>query len=238
MLISALISAAILVALYFRARSDRAQGAALKLMALVTVAIHYSSIWVDFFARGELSIEESQLLPIHPCNVCMWLLLACSFIKNRESQIFKLISEFVFWGGTVCGSIGIIINENFADNPTLADYDVLKGMLSHSTMVLGCVYLLVSGIVKIRVSNVISVVAGLSLFVIDGSIINALYRIFDRGNCNSMYLQELPFPDMPWLNTLTMGIMGVALTFTITVIYETIALKKEERWYSKIKKES
>ncbi len=237
MLISALISAGILVALYFKATSENAKSRALKCMAIVTVIIHYSSLWVSFFATGDKTVEESQLLPIHPCNVCMWLLLACSLIKNKDSKIFKLISEFTFWGGTVCGSIGIIINENFGSNPTLADYDVLKGMLSHSTMVLGCIYLLVSGMVRIRVSNVISVAAGLLFFVIDGTVINTLYTAFGREACNSMYLQELPFPDMPWLNTLTMGIMGVAVAFIATVVYEQIALPKEERWYSKIKKE-
>ena len=238
MLISAMISAGILIFLYVKVEDDGKKTLALRAMAVVTVIIHYSSLWVSFFATGDKTIEESQLLPIHPCNVCMWLLIACSFIKNKSSIIFKLISEFTFWGGVVCGSIGIIINENFGANPTLADYDVLKGMLSHSTMVLGCIYLLVSGMVKIRVSNVISVIAGLSFFVIDGAIINTLYLIFGRGECNSMYLQELPFPDMPWLNTLTMGIMGVAVAFIATVIYEQVALPCEERWYSKLKRRS
>lgn len=238
MLISAMISAGILIFLYVKVEDDGKKTLALRAMAVVTVIIHYSSLWVSFFATGDKTIEESQLLPIHPCNVCMWLLIACSFIKNKSSIIFKLISEFTFWGGVVCGSIGIIINENFGANPTLADYDVLKGMLSHSTMVLGCIYLLVSGMVKIRVSNVISVIAGLSFFVIDGAIINTLYLISGRGECNSMYLQELPFPDMPWLNTLTMGIMGVAVAFIATAIYEQVALPREERWYSKLKRRS
>ena len=238
MLISAMISAGILIFLYVKVEDDDKKTLALRAMAVVTVIIHYSSLWVNFFATGDKTIEESQLLPIHPCNVCMWLLIACSFIKNKKSIIFKLISEFTFWGGVVCGSIGIIINENFGANPTLADYDVLKGMLSHSTMVLGCIYLLVSGMVKIRVSNVISVIAGLSFFVIDGAIINTLYLISGRGECNSMYLQELPFPDMPWLNTLTMGIMGVAVAFIATAIYEQVALPCEERWYSKLKRRS
>ena len=236
MLISAIISVGILVFLYVKVKDDDNKTLALKLMAVITVIIHYSSLWVSFFATGDKTIEESQLLPIHPCNVCMWFLMACAFIKNKESRIYKLLSEFTFWGGTVCGSIGIIINTNFGNNPTLADYDVLKGMLSHSTMLLGCIYLLVSGIVKIRVTNVISVMAGLSFFVIDGTIINTLYTVFGRGVCNSMYLQELPFPDMPWLNTLTMGLLGVSVALVATVIYEFVALPRDERWYSKLKR--
>ena len=236
MLISALISAGILVFLYIKVKDEGKKTLALRLMALVTVAIHYSSLWVDFFASGSLTIAPSHLLPNHPCNVCMWLLLEVSYIKNRESRIFKIMAEFVFWGGVVCGSIGIIINENFGANPTLADYDVLKGMLSHSTMVLGCIYVLVAGMIRIRVKNVISVVAGLLFFVLDGTVINLLYTVFGRGVCNSMYLQELPFPEMPWLNTLTMGILGVAVAFIATAIYEQVALPKDERWYARLKR--
>ena len=47
-----------------------------------------------------------------------------------------------------------------------------------------------------------------------------------------MYLLEAPFPDMPWLITPVMGLMGVAVAFIITAAYEQIALPKEERWYS------
>ncbi len=236
MLISAMISAGILIFLYVKVEDEGKKTLALRLMALVTVAIHYSSLWVDFFASGSLTIAPSHLLPIHPCNVCMWLLLAVSYIKNRESRIFKIMAEFIFWGGLVCGSIGIIINENFGANPTLADYGVLKGMLSHSTMVLGCIYVLVAGMIRIRVKNVISVVAGLLFFALDGTVINLLYTVFGRGVCNSMYLQELPFPEMPWLNTLTMGILGVAVAFIATAIYEQVALPKDERWYARLKR--
>lgn len=238
MVLSTLISAGVLIALAVWVRTDGGKRLALKITAIVTVLIHYSSLWVNFFSTGDLTIEQSQLLPIHPCNVCMWLLLACSFIGNRDSRIFKIISEFTFWAGTVCGSIGIIINENFGANPTLTDYGVLKGMLSHSTMVLGCIYLVVSGMVHIRVKNVISVALGLLFFVLDGAIINALYAIFRLDPCNSMYLLELPFPDMPWINTLTMGIAGVAVVFITTALYELCALPRDQRWYSNLKRRS
>ena len=232
MIISAIISTLLLIYFRFKVTDENAKIKILKFFAVITVIIHFSSLWVDFFTNGEATIEEPMLFPIHPCNVCMWLLVITAFYKNRTSRLYKLISEFTFFGGTVCGFIGILLNTNFDNNPTLLDYDVLKGLLSHSTMIIGTIFLLVGGFVKIRVTNVISVVFGLSIFVIDGFIINTLYSLFDIDPCNSMYLLEAPFPDIPWLNTIVMGIMGVTLAFIICAVYEQIFIPKEERWYS------
>lgn len=232
MVISALISVALMVVFRIRLKTERTRVRFLQFFAVITVFIHFSSLWVDFFKTGSATVQSTMLLPIHPCNVIMWLLLIVAFLKKREGIAYKLLSEFVFWAGTVCGSIGIIFNENFGNNPTLADYEVLKGMLSHSTMLIGCIWLLVGGFVKIRVSNTISVATGLLGFVIDGCIINTLYSIFELPPCNSMYLLTAPFEAAPWLNTLVIGIIGVSVCFIITTIHEGIHLSKDERWYT------
>ena len=222
-----------LMAKYFK--SDDKKISALKFFAIITVVIHYSSLWVGFFTNGSAEVASVMLLPIHPCNVCMWLLVACAFVKKREGTVYRILTEYTFWAGCVCGFIGILLNENYDSTPNLLDYDVLKGLLSHSTMVIGCAYLAVSGIVKIRVKNVISVIAGLLFFVVDGTVINTLYAIFKLDPCNSMYLLEAPFSDIPWLITPVMGLMGVAVAFIITALYEQIFLPEEERWYKHLK---
>ena len=235
MLISGIIGAGVLLYLYVL-KNERANVLALRFFAVITVIIHYSPLWVDFFTEGSAEVSSVMLLPIHPCHVCMWLLLASSFIAEKNGVVARIVKEFTFWGGTVCGAIGTILNENFGSNPTLADYDVLKGLLSHSTMVIGCILLFTAGFVKIRViSNVISVVSGLCFFVLDGFVINTLYSIFGLEPCNSMYLLEAPFSDIPWLITPVMGIMAVIFAFCVCALFEALALPKEERWYSKIK---
>lgn len=232
MVISAILSAVILYLMYRFLKTEDQKTSGLKFFAIITVIIHYSSLWVDYLRDNAAEIESPMLFPIYPCNVCMWLLVIVAFMKNKNSTVFRVLSEFLVLGGTVCGSIGIILNENYDSTPNLLDYDVLKGLLSHSTMLIGIIYLLVSGLVKIRVKNVISVIAGLMIFFVDGVIINTLYAICNLEPCNSMYLLEAPFADMPWLITPVMGLMGVAVAFIITATYEQIALPKEERWYS------
>ena len=98
-------------------------------------------------------------------------------------------------------------------------------------MIIGCAYLAIAGIVKIRVKNVLSVVCGLLLFLVDGAVINALYSIFDLDSCNSMYLQEAPFENIPWLVTPVIGLMAVTVAFIITALYEQLKLPENERWY-------
>ena len=235
MVLSAAISAVLLILARFFLKTQKQKDAFLKFWALITVALHYSSLWVYFLRDGDKTIAENMLFAIHPCNVCMWLLLAVAFIKNRESLLFEILTEFVFWGGAVCGFIGIFLNENYVGSIGLADYEVFKGLVSHSTMIIGALYLLVGKYVKIRVFNVISVVFGLTIFIVNGAIINTVYDIFDRAPCNSMYLQKPPFDNMPWFNTLFIGVVAISVCFIITAIYEQIALKKEERWYTRLK---
>lgn len=231
MIISGIISAVLLYLMFKYLKTNEKKYAALKFFAIITVIIHYSSLWVDFFKDGSAEVSSVMLLPIHPCNVCMWLLVACAFIKKRDGEIYRILTEYTFWAGCVCGFIGILLNENYDATPSLLDYNVLKGLLSHSTMIIGCAYLAVSGIVKIRVKNVLSVTAGLMLFLVDGVIINTLYAIFNLDPCNSMYLLEAPFSDIPWLITPVMGLMAIAVAFVITAIYEQIFIPKNERWY-------
>ena len=235
MVISGVFSAALLWFMAKRFKTEDEKIGALKFFAIITVIIHYSSLWVDFFTKGSAEVASVMLLPIHPCNVCMWLLVASAFVKKRNTEVYRILTEFTFLAGCVCGFIGILLNENYDSNPTLLDYDVLKGLLSHSTMIIGCAYLAVCGIVKIRVKNIFSAIAGLLFFVVDGTVINTLYAIFKLDPCNSMYLLEPPFSDIPWLITPVMGLMGVAAAFIITALYEQIFLPKDERWYTLLK---
>ena len=236
MVISALVSAGILILMYYKLDTEDKKIGGLKFIAIVTVILHYSSLWVDYLEDGEATIGSEMLFAVHPCHVLMWMLFVSSFLQkksgNISGKIVQLMNEFLFFGGIVCGSIGIIINENFGNNPTLTDYHVLKGLLSHSTMIIGCIYVLVGGFIKIRVKNLFGIIAGLSLFIVDGVIVNSIFAIAGLDTPNSMYLMEPPFANMPWLNTAVIGVAALLVGFTATAIYEAIALPKEERWYT------
>lgn len=207
----------------------------LKTSAVITVIIHYSSLYYDYFTAGYAEIENNMILPVYPCNIAMWALVICAFIKNRDGMFFKIIAEATFYLGTVGGIIGIVFNEAYISTPDFRDFNVLKGMLSHVTMLFGSIYLLVGKYIKIRVDNMISAVAGLAFMVVDGAILIFLFKKFGIDPPNIMFLLENPFPELPWFNTLTIGILAILLVFTVTALVERFLLPSEERWYTKIK---
>lgn len=208
----------------------------LKITALLSVFFHYSSLWIDFLKYGTASVDNTMLFPIYPCNICMWLLLIVAFMKNKNTFIYKTIVEFLSIAGTICGLIGLFANEIFISNPNFFDYNALKGLLSHSVMIFGTTFLLTQGYVKLRTLSVtLSTILGLSLFVCDGIIINSLFKVFNLPEVNAMYLLHFPI-EKPFINSITLGIIGIIVLFLIMTVYELLFLNREERWYHNINK--
>lgn len=235
MIISTLITVVGMILVVKFVREPKWKDFVLKVSAIFTVILHFSSLYVDYFTTGSATVDSVMLMPIYPCNVAMWLLVIVAFYRNKESKVFKTLAEMTFYLGVIGGVVGIMFNEIFIDNPTLADWNVLKGLLSHSTMLFGCIYLLAGRYIQIRVANLFSLLLVGVLLLVDGGIIIGLYRIFRLDPPNCMYLLENPFPQIPWMNTIVIGLMAIVLVFVVTAIYEQIALKKEDRWYSRIK---
>ena len=230
MLISGVLTAASLFFAHRHIKDEPTKNKILRFFAIVTVVLHYSNLWVDYFTTGgNAFISSNQLLPIYPCNVIMWMLLIVSLMQSKHRRLFHILSEFCFIVGSVCGTLGIVLNINFGNNPTLANYEILKGLLSHSTMLFGCIYLYVGGYVRIRMFNFVSVIAGLCCFITCGLVSNNIFRHFG-----------MEAPDGMWLHSnLIYGIPPLVLALIVTtILFVAINLwqmhfPKEDRWYNK-----
>ena len=204
----------------------------LKITAVVTVLIHYSNIWVEYFTTGgTVTVENNHLLPVYPCNVVMWMLLIVACMKEKKGLWFDMLAEFCFYGGTVCGVLGIVLNANFDNTPTLADYDVLKGLLSHSTMLFGCLYMLIGGYIRIRVFNSVSIMAGLLCFISCGMAVDSLYIVCGMEAPDGMWLRSNEYLPIP---PLLLGALAPVIVFIVLSLWE-LRLPSEERWYHKRK---
>lgn len=231
MVISGILTAVLLFLSARFAKDQRSKNFILKFSAIITVMIHYSSLWVDYFVSGgNATIENNQILPVYPCNVVMWMLLIASLLQNKKRLLFQVLSEFCFFGGSICGIVGIVLNVNFGNTPTLADYDILKGMLSHSTMLFGCLYMLVGRFIRIRVFNAVSVTIGLGTFVICGVGVNMLYEYFGMTPPDGMFLKSNPYTTV---SPVILGIWAIIILFCGLALWE-LRLPKEDRWYNKL----
>ena len=229
--ISGLLTAVLLVLARIFVKDERSKNNILKFWAILTVAIHYSNLWVDYFTTGgNATVENNQILPVYPCNVVMWMLLVAALIQNKKRLLFQILGEFCFYGGLVCGVIGIVLNANFDNTPTLADFDILKGLLSHSTMLFGCLYMLVGGFIRIRVFNAVSVTMGLGSFLVCGLGVDYLYEHFGMEPPDGMFLRSNPYLKT---SPIILGIWAVVLLFCGLALWE-LRLPREERWYSKL----
>ncbi len=232
--ISTLITIVVLILASLYLKEQKYKDLFLKFFAVVTVILHYSDWIVDFLTTGTAQVVAAQLFAIAPCHVCMWLLIACAFIKNKNTIWFRLVSEFTFYLGILGGALGIALNFSYIDNPTLANWFVLHGLLGHSTMMIGCIWLLCGKYIKIRVFNVVSIIFGLLILFFDGMFVNLVFEWCNLPAVNSMYLLEPPFENYPWFNPAFFGVLSLVLVFLITSVYEQFALKKEDRWYVKL----
>lgn len=231
MVISGILTVMLLFLAARYAKDQKTKNFILKLSAIITVMIHYSNLWVDYFVSGgNATIENNQILPVYPCNVVMWMLLVASLLQNKKRLLFQVLSEFCFLVGSICGIVGIVLNVNFGNTPTLADYDILKGMLSHSTMLFGCLYMMVGKYVRIRVFNAVSVTIGLGTFVICGVGVNMLYEYFGMTPPDGMFLKSNPYTTV---SPVILGIWAIIILFCGLSIWE-LRLPKEDRWYSKL----
>lgn len=233
MIISGVLTVALLALFSRYAKDDHTKNRILRFFAIITVMIHYSDLWVEYFTNGGIAeIENNQILPVYPCNVVMWMLLVASLLKDKKCLLFQLLGEFCFYGGTLCSVFGIVLNFNFDNNPTLADYEVLKGLLSHSTMLVGCLYMLVGRFIKISIFNPVSVAAGLGVFVFCGTAVNALYSACGMEPPDGMWLLSNPYISV---SPMILGLFLVIALFLALALWE-LRLPAEERWYHKLRR--
>lgn len=213
-------------------KSDKHKESFLKFWALATFIIHISIMWVNYLKFGKADAPPSVLFPIFFCNASMYLLLIVSFMKDKKSKAFYYLATFTAYAGVLGGLITVFESHYFSgSNVTWSD---IKSMLSHSTMVVGCLYLFVGGFVKIRVSNLIPFSLGLLGCGILGVGINTLFVACGLQNPNSMYLVESALPSVPLFTAYFFASVFVVLIFTFTAIWEMVAYKKGERWYNKL----
>ena len=102
MIISAIISAGIVTVISFF-KNNTLNKMSIWFFAISTVFIHFSGLWYEFFTTGSALVSMEYLMPAFPCHICMWLLVIAATLLEKDGVIARLVKDFAFWGGTVCG---------------------------------------------------------------------------------------------------------------------------------------
>lgn len=230
--ISLLIVVILLIIVKKLIKQQKIKDIILKVIATLVVVIHFSGLYFDFFSNdGVAMIEDNLLLPIYPCNIVMWCLLIVAFFKKKETVIYKYLSHFTAFGGTICGLIGVLFNMNFLATPDFNNFHIVKGLLSHTVMVLGTLYLIVLKYVKIDAKNTfISCILGTAVFTINGLFINTLFKVCNIPSVNAMFMLEAPLEMFPYLNFYTICSIAIIGTFIFLNLYEIIFVPNGKRW--------
>jgi len=200
----------------------------LRTFALLTFFLHISILWIDFLRNGSAVAYDNILFPKYFCNFCMYMLMIVSLWGDKQSKTFQAVAIFTAYGGFFGAMISLFYPDYYLGAPDMFEWGVFKSLLSHSTMLVGSLWIFVGGYIPIRKTNAILYAGGLLCSGAIGLIVNWLFEANGLSDPNAMYLHHPPLSDVPFLNCYTISALMVLVIFTFTLIYERVAKTDRE----------
>ena len=237
-----IIISAVLLIVKKTAKTEKTKNIILQVSPILTILCHYSSLAYHHFTAGDaftyLKHNPNLVLPIYPCNVVMWCALILGFVKNTESKVGKFLSDYLFWFGIFSTLVGMFANVDFIRTPTLANFDITKGIVAHATLLFNVLLLPLFGLVKLdfarNMKNMIFSVIGMYII---GLYCNLIFEVLVSPEMayevNSMFIIHSPFPGLDFLKYPIIAVIALALYFILFTVCDLIKNKKGERWFDK-----
>ena len=224
-----------------RAKQARTQNILLIVAAVFTIVLHYSLFLYKLLSGGDaiayLCETPNLLLPIYPCNIVMWSALIFACLKNKKSRVGSFFADYLFWFGVLSTLVGMFANVDFLMNPTLADYENLKSITAHATLLFNILLLPLFGYVKIDVKrNITNIIISIFVMAAIGGYCNLVFRTLVSEaaayDVNSMFLIHSPFEGMAFLTYPVISFIAAPIYFGVFVVCDLFAHPKGERFYS------
>ena len=217
-----------------KVKTERAQDRLLFVAALFTVLFHYSTFIFKLLSGGDaveyLSENPNLLLPIYPCNVVMWSALIYGCLKNKESKLGCFLSDYVFWFGLISTLVGMFANVDFIKNPTLTDYENVKSIGAHATLLFNLLLLPIFGYVKTNVKrNMKSIIISIFMMAAIGLYCNLIFYALASAevayDVNSMFLIHSPFDGAGFLIYPVISLIAIPIYLAVFSICDLCAKK-------------
>lgn len=226
-------------------RQERTKNIVLVAAAVFTIVFHYSSFLFKVLSGGNaieyLGETPNLILPIYPCNVVMWSALIFPFLKNKTSKTGAFFADYLFWFGIVSTLVGMFANVDFIKNPTLADYENVKSIAAHATLLFNVLLLPLFGYIKIDVKrNTKNIILSVLMMAVIGGYCNLVFSALASEavayEVNSMFLIHSPFEGLDFLTYPVISLIAIPIYFTVFVICDFCAHRKGARFYNKPQK--
>ncbi len=226
-------------------KTERAQSVLLLISALITIVFHYSTLIFHALTGGDalgyLEENPNLLLPIYPCNLVMWACLVLGILRNKESRLARLLIDYIFWFGIFSTLVGMFVNVDFINNPTLADYDITKSIVAHATLLFNLLLLAVFGKIKADfLRNMKSMIISVFVMYAVGFYCNLVFKTLvspERAyDVNSMFIIHSPFDGVGFLTYPIIAAVALVLYFLLFTVCELIKKEKGSRWFNTIRK--
>ena len=223
-------------------KKERTKNIILLCAALLTILFHYSSFIFRLFLGADaisyLGQTPNLILPIYPCNVVMWSALIFAFLKNKKAKVGAFFADYLFWFGIISTLVGMFANVDFINNPTLANYENVKSIGAHATLLFNVLLLPIFGYVKIDVKrNIINIIISIVEMALIGGYCNVIFYALVSWEAaydvNSMFLIHSPFEGLPFLTYPIIVLIAIPIYFGVFVLADLIAHKKGERFFDK-----
>lgn len=215
-------------------KRQRTQDLVLGAAAIFTILFHYSTFLFKLLSGADamayLRDTPNLILPIYPCNVVMWSALIFALLKNKKSKAGMFLADYLFWFGIVSTLVGMFANVDFINNPTLADYENVKSISAHATLLFNVLLLPIFGYIKIDMKrNMTSIIISIFMMAAIGCYCNLIFHALVSPEAaydvNSMFLIHSPFEGLDFLTYPVIALIAVPVYFVVFAICRPVARK-------------
>lgn len=219
-------------------KQERTRNIILGAAAIFTILFHYSTFGFKLLSGGNameyLSENPNLILPIYPCNVVMWSALIFAFLKNKKSRVGSFFADYLFWFGIVSTLVGMFANVDFINNPTLADYENVKSIAAHATLLFNVLLLPLFGYIEIAPKrNLVNIIISVFVMAVIGCYCNLVFRALVSEaaayEVNSMFLLHSPFEGLDFLTYPVIALIAIPIYYAVFMICGLCAPEKQAK---------